>query len=71
MARMKCVPYLPPVVLRQDGGDERHRVDLCRHTWKEIERAAGDKCDRTGKVEYEIIIVTAPNLLGGSERRED
>jgi hypothetical protein len=38
---------------------------------QEIERAASDKYDRTGRGDYEITIVTAGDLLGGSERRKD
>jgi Protein of unknown function (DUF1488) len=38
---------------------------------EEIERAASDKYDRTGRGDYEIIIVSAGDLLGGSEMRKD
>ena len=38
---------------------------------EEIERAASDKYDRTGRGDYGIIIVTAGDLLGGSGRRKD
>jgi hypothetical protein len=37
---------------------------------EEIERAASDKCDRNGRDDYEIIIVTAADL-GGSESRKN
>jgi Protein of unknown function (DUF1488) len=38
---------------------------------EEIERAASDRWDCAGRGDYEIIVITAADLLGRAERRED